>query len=328
MSEWDGNESSCACDCGFDIPKGGHLGKLTLDDITGIADLIYPIGAIYISTDPTSPAVLFGGTWERIEDRFLLAAGATEAGETGGAASAAFASKHNHLAPIGATNAAVGAVNVNGVVNTGNGKAFFTSAVDYSGTLNQNILGFYTSDTVVSGSVSTMPPYLTVYVWKRVKDPEDYESLYDNSQRQLRDVEGKELKVADQYNLSYSGEEIEEALDAAINAMSKSGGKMTGALILSGDPTEDNQAATKRYVDSKGLPDVTEADNGKILTVMDGVWVAANLPKYNGEYSVTPSTEEYTLLTSQKFVDANIVVEKVPFSEVTNTANGTTITIG
>lgn len=30
MAQWDGNESSCACNCGFDIPKGGTLDHLTL----------------------------------------------------------------------------------------------------------------------------------------------------------------------------------------------------------------------------------------------------------------------------------------------------------
>ena len=30
MPEWDGNESSCSCDCGFDIPKGGKLDGLEL----------------------------------------------------------------------------------------------------------------------------------------------------------------------------------------------------------------------------------------------------------------------------------------------------------
>ena len=29
-----------------------------------LLDLIYPIGAIYISATSTSPATLFGGTWE------------------------------------------------------------------------------------------------------------------------------------------------------------------------------------------------------------------------------------------------------------------------
>lgn len=32
MAEWDGNESSCSCDCGFDIPKGGTLNKLKLNE--------------------------------------------------------------------------------------------------------------------------------------------------------------------------------------------------------------------------------------------------------------------------------------------------------
>ena len=31
MAEWDGNESSCSCDCGFDIPKGGTLDELKLN---------------------------------------------------------------------------------------------------------------------------------------------------------------------------------------------------------------------------------------------------------------------------------------------------------
>ena len=48
---------------------------------------IYPVGAVYISAGSESPASLFGGTWEQIKDRFLLAAGSSyTAGATGGAA--------------------------------------------------------------------------------------------------------------------------------------------------------------------------------------------------------------------------------------------------
>ena len=76
------------------------------------------------------------------------------------------------------------------------------------------------------------------------------------------------------------------------------------------------------------LPSVTEQDNDKFLKVIDGEWAAAELPVYDGEFSVTPSaTEDQTLLTAQKLMDADVKIEKIPYAEVTNTSNGTTVTI-
>lgn len=47
--------------------------------------MAYPVGSIYMSVNSASPATLFGGTWERIQDAFLLAAGTNHAaGTTGG----------------------------------------------------------------------------------------------------------------------------------------------------------------------------------------------------------------------------------------------------
>ena len=57
---------------------------------------IYPVGSVYMSTNNTSPQTLFGGTWERIEDRFLLSAGTNHAvGSTGGSENATLVS-HSH----------------------------------------------------------------------------------------------------------------------------------------------------------------------------------------------------------------------------------------
>ena len=43
----------------------------------------YPVGSIYQSTDPTSPAALFGGTWEEIaSDRVLMGASRSHAAGT------------------------------------------------------------------------------------------------------------------------------------------------------------------------------------------------------------------------------------------------------
>lgn len=50
-----------------------------------IFDAMHPVGSIYISTQSTDPATLGTGTWERIEDTFLMCEDAVHAlGSTGG----------------------------------------------------------------------------------------------------------------------------------------------------------------------------------------------------------------------------------------------------
>lgn len=52
-----------------------------------LADLIYPIGSIYMSANAVDPGTLFGGTWERITGKFLIGADDTYTlGSTGGEA--------------------------------------------------------------------------------------------------------------------------------------------------------------------------------------------------------------------------------------------------
>jgi microcystin-dependent protein len=44
----------------------------------------HPIGSYYWSSEDTNPAVLFGGTWEQIKDKFIYAQGSYSVGDTGG----------------------------------------------------------------------------------------------------------------------------------------------------------------------------------------------------------------------------------------------------
>lgn len=59
------------------------------------------------------------------------------------------------------------------------------------------------------------------------------------------------------------------------SAILKSGGTMVGKLKLTAEPTEDNDAVDKAYVDAI-LPAFTADDNDKVLGIVNGAlaWVA------------------------------------------------------
>lgn len=125
---------------------------------TYFLDLHYPVGSIYLSVNSTSPATLFGGTWEQIQDRFLLAAGSNyTAGNTGGEATHTLTvdeiPSHNHKQKVTANSGGTG-------VRQDYDK-------DQSG-LGEYDQGIYTADTGGGLAHNNMPPYFVVYMWKRV----------------------------------------------------------------------------------------------------------------------------------------------------------------
>lgn len=135
-----------------------------------IADLIYPVGSIYMSVNSTDPSTLFGGSWERIQDRFLLASGNSYgAGTTGGSAKATLPS-HTHTFGSGGYQM-WGAKIGTGSTEPGNqisGDAKYYAAAKGGSTSNYDWLSRVDSKGVSDVSQANMPPYLAVYVWKRV----------------------------------------------------------------------------------------------------------------------------------------------------------------
>lgn len=116
----------------------------------------YPVGSIYLSVTDVNPAALFGGTWERIGGRFLLGADDTyAAGSTGGEAAHQLTTSempsHNHtLDNYNTTGGTTSSMTVQANDKKG-----------YSGNVNT----LYTGGNKAHNN---MPPYLAVYMWKRV----------------------------------------------------------------------------------------------------------------------------------------------------------------
>lgn len=151
----------------------------------------YPIGAIYISVNSTNPSTIFGGSWEQIKDKFLLACGSTYAnGSTGGEAthklttneipshthgSKSLVGKMQFRALTSGTNIADIYSSGNAICSyTGDGGSTWSAAINYTSGSNKatdvitvNATHEHTS-VGGNGAHNNMPPYLAVYVWKRV----------------------------------------------------------------------------------------------------------------------------------------------------------------
>ena len=137
-----------------------------------IRNIIFPVGSIVQYTDASiNPGTLIGGTWERIQGRFLFAADDSHAiGSTGGSETVTLTTaqmpRHNHF-----------------VISMNKG----TTSPDYQHTvarydrentswddchyqLNGNSSdanGGKSSYTGSGAAHDNMPPYLTIYMWKR-----------------------------------------------------------------------------------------------------------------------------------------------------------------
>lgn len=125
----------------------------------GALDMIYPIGSIYLSVNNVSPSSLFGGIWEQIKDRFLLACGDTYInGSMGGEASHILSVDEmpKHFHKICYPN------------NAGPYETPYISYPEPSGIKKTWGATLVTTEEIGGNqSHNNMPPYLSIYVWKR-----------------------------------------------------------------------------------------------------------------------------------------------------------------
>ena len=135
---------------------------------------------IWASNDPTSPASFIGGTWERVEGKFIMGASDTyPAGSTGGSATHYHDYKirfsWNNGAVVGYHQSAIAPYNYQtGLYYLSDGDNKVGEGYTLVNTAASNASGERQSSNYVTyGSTSssnTLNPYYSVYIWVRVDD--------------------------------------------------------------------------------------------------------------------------------------------------------------
>ena len=122
---------------------------------TTLVNYIYPIGSYYWSSNSTNPGTIFGGTWEQIKDKFVLAVGDTytTVNVTGGEAAHVLTThempNHYHNTDIRFYGA-----------QEGNSHNYFSVGVGELVQLGSSGVGGGTAH-------NNMPPYITAYCFHR-----------------------------------------------------------------------------------------------------------------------------------------------------------------
>lgn len=168
-------------------PLSANMGKTLNDKINdvsnGILNRVYPVGSVYISFIYNPPSNFIGGVWEQLENVFLYAS-TSNIGVKGGEASHQLTvnelPSHQHGIPQleGNTDTAgehshkYGSSSDLAAPGSNHGTAFQASGYDTSASgAHQHTFKTNTSNTGYTGATvahNNMPPYIIVYMWRRI----------------------------------------------------------------------------------------------------------------------------------------------------------------
>lgn len=147
---------------------GGNVAQAIKDEIlAAVGEVLYPVGSIYISVNDTDPTTLFGGEWEAIHGRFLVAEGSN--GETGNAllnlTAGASGGETNHTLTL---NEMPNHYHAMGIYVSSNEAANY--GLTQTSSFRNRVMVSGGSNTGAAGGSqahNNLPPYLAVYMWKR-----------------------------------------------------------------------------------------------------------------------------------------------------------------
>lgn len=150
-------------DFGSSLPSSLQSNQLFFQTLGSnyILDNVYPVGSIYMSVNSTNPTTLFGGTWEQIQGKFLFGMDSSyPAGSTGGEITHTLTidemPEHNHIIYYPNSGGPDGNANICYPADSGTNMTWCAEMCK-------------TAPTGGGAAHNNMPPYLSVYIWKRTK---------------------------------------------------------------------------------------------------------------------------------------------------------------
>lgn len=151
--------------------------------IAAVWATIYPVGSIYITTDTVDPAVRFGGTWTQLKQKFLIAADDDNVSYVNGATGGAFSRDYTPSGSVGGHTLITSEIpshnhslnlatfHTDSVSDDGGGGIEVNVVTDATAGNSGNAGGGGSHNHSFTGSqatINTTPPYLAVYMWKRI----------------------------------------------------------------------------------------------------------------------------------------------------------------
>lgn len=145
-------------------------------------DTVYPVGAVYMSDNPTSPASLFGGSWTQITGKFLLSsddvltngvvttAGTYHVNSTGGEVTHQLTQgelpQHQHAIYVSEQSGSAGGRSLTFSYSNVNSSTQLRTASQFNKATTLVSANGY-EDITADKPHNNMPPYQVVYTWKR-----------------------------------------------------------------------------------------------------------------------------------------------------------------
>lgn len=149
-----------------------------MSNFVNLLDIVYPVGSVYITFSDISPVDSVGGAWEKIDDKFLYATSTPN--QTGGSL------KHSHKYgnvyavwwhSISSYTADEGSMlplmtwdkNGQRTLQHGTARDAVNSYINANLIDGRKSLSSYTFENIAQSEyVSTLPPYITCNMYKRI----------------------------------------------------------------------------------------------------------------------------------------------------------------